>query len=62
MIVYVCNSIIILLYNTVKPVYNDHSMDQVIMVSVDRWSLYGGALVQLKWTMSEPTMVSLGGL
>ena len=28
------------------------------MVSVDRWSLYKGALVQLKWTMSQPTVVS----
>ena len=33
---------------TVKPVYNNHSRDQVIVVSVDRWSLYGGAVVQLK--------------
>ena len=33
---------------TVKPVYNDHSREQVIVVSVDRWSLYRGALVQLK--------------
>ena len=37
---------------TVKPVYNNHSRDQVIVVSVDRWSLYRGALVQLKWTMN----------
>ena len=29
--------------HTVKPVYNDHSRDQVIVVSVDRWSLYRGA-------------------
>ena len=43
--------------NTVKSVYNDHSRDQVIVVSVDRWSLYEGALVQLKWTMSQPTVV-----
>ena len=44
---------------TVKPVYNDHLRDQVIVVSVDRWSLYGVALVQLKWTMSQPTVVSI---
>ena len=44
---------------TAKPVYNDHSRDQVIVVSVYRWSLYRGALVQLKWTMSQPTMVSI---
>ena len=45
--------------NTVKPVYNDHSWDQMIVVSVDRWSMYGGALVQLKWAMHQPTMVSM---
>ena len=27
------------------------------MVSVDRWSLYGGPLAQLKWTMSQSTVV-----
>ena len=43
--------------NTVKPVCIDDSRDQVIVVSVDRWSLYGGALVQLRWTMSQPTVV-----
>ena len=45
--------------NTVKPVYNDHSWDQMIVVSVDRWSMCGGALVQLKWAMNQPTMVSM---
>ena len=44
---------------TVKLVHNDHSRDPVIVVSVDRWSLYRGALVQLKWTMNQPTMVSI---
>ena len=29
------------------------------MVSVDRWSLYGGALIQLKWTMSQSTEVPI---
>ena len=43
----------------VEPVYNNHSRDQVIVVSVDRWSLYRGALVELKWTMSQPTVVSI---
>ena len=38
--------------STVKPVYKDHFRDQVIMVSEDRWSLYRGALVTLKWTMN----------
>ena len=33
----------------VKPVYNDHLRDWGSVVSVDRWSLYGGALVSLKW-------------
>ena len=45
--------------HTVKPVYNDHPWNQMIVVSVDRWSLYGGALVQLKWTMNQPTVVSI---
>ena len=45
--------------HTVKPVYNDHSRDQVFVVSVDRWSLYEGALVQPKWTMSQTTVVSV---
>ena len=53
MYAYICNA------STVKPVYNNHSMDQVIVVSVDRWSLYRGALVQLKWTMSQTTVVSI---
>ena len=29
------------------------------MVSEDRWCLYGGALVQLKWTISQPAVVSI---
>ena len=41
----------------VKPVYTDHSRDQVIVVAVDRWSLYGGTSVQVKWTMSQSTVV-----
>ena len=72
--------------HTVEPVCNYHSMDQVIVVSVDRWSLckgalvrttevdnepaycglyidrwslYRDALVQLKWTMHQPTVVSI---
>ena len=34
-------------------------MNQPTVVSIDRWSLYGGVLVQLKWTMSQPTVVSI---
>ena len=45
--------------NAVKPVYSDHSWDQVIGVSADRWSLYRGAIVQLKLTVSQPTVVSI---
>ena len=44
---------------TVKPLYKDHFRDQVIVVSVDSWSLYGGVLIQLKWTMSQSTEVSI---
>ena len=29
------------------------------MLSVDRWSLYGGALVQLKWATNQPILWSL---
>ena len=32
---------------TVKPVYKDHSRDQVIMVFVDRWSLCRDVIVLL---------------
>ena len=44
---------------TGKPAYNNHSMDQVIVVFIDRWSLQGSALVQLKWIMNQPTAVSV---
>ena len=44
----------------VKPVYKDHFRDQVNVVSADRWSLNGGALVTLMWTMSQFTMASIG--
>ena len=47
------------LIHTANPVYNDHSRDQAIVVSVDRWSLYRGVLVQLKWTMDQPIMISI---
>ena len=48
------------LYNhTVKPVYNDHSRDQVMVVFVDRWSLYRRALVSLRWPMEQPTVVTI---
>ena len=40
-------------------VYNDHSRDQVMVVSVDRWSLYRGASVSLRWPMEQPTVVSI---
>ena len=46
-------------HSTVQPVYNDHSRDQVMMVSVDRWSLYRGALVSLKWPMDQHTLLSV---
>ena len=44
---------------TVRSVYNHHSMDQVVVVSIEVLSLYRGALVQLKWTMNQPTVVSI---
>jgi hypothetical protein len=39
------------LLNMAKPTSKDHSRDQVMVVSVDRWSLYRGALVSLRWPM-----------
>ena len=44
---------------TVKPVYNDHSRDQVIMVFVDRWSLCRGAIVLFWWFLDQSTVVSI---
>ena len=34
-------------------------MEQPTVVSVDRWSLYRGVLVSLKWFMEQPTVVSV---
>ena len=45
--------------STVKPFYNDHSKDQVIVVSVDRLSLYGGALVRTTEVDYEPVYCGL---
>ena len=50
---------LLLLNGTLKLAYKDHSRGQVIVVSVDRWPLYGGTLEQLKCTMSQPTVVSI---
>ena len=44
---------------TVMPVYNDHSKDPVMVVSVDRWSSYRGALVSLRWPMEQSTVVTV---
>ena len=40
----------------VKPVYNSHSSDQVFVVFADRWYLYRGAGVSLRWHMDQPTV------
>ena len=34
-------------------------MEQPTVVSVDRWSLYRGALVSLRWPTEQPTVVSV---
>ena len=34
-------------------------MEQPTVVSVDKWSLYRGALVSLSWPMEQPTVVSV---
>ena len=43
----------------VKLVYNNHSMNQVMLVSVDRWSLHRGALLSLEWPKEQPAVVSI---
>ena len=45
-----------------KAVYNDHSTDQVIVVSVDRWSLYRGAYSIITDTATEPLYSGLNRL
>ena len=47
------------MFDTLNPVYNNHSRDQVMVVFVDRWSLYRGALVSLRWLMEYPTVVTI---
>ena len=34
-------------------------MDQLTVVYVDRWSLYRGALVPLRWPMEKSTEVTI---
>ena len=34
-------------------------MEQPTVVSVDRWTLYRGALVSLRWPMEQPTVVTI---
>ena len=34
-------------------------MEQSTVVSIDRWSLYRGAVVSLRWPMGQPTVVSV---
>ena len=58
MFVQVLSNHLLVLVITVKPVYKDHSRDQVLVVSVDRWSLYRGVLVSLRWPMEQPTVVT----
>ena len=31
----------------------------MLVVSVDRWSLYRGVLVSLRWPMNQPTVVTV---
>ena len=49
----------ILQVQTVKPVYKDHIRDQVITVSVDRWSLCGGAIVLPERFTDQRVVVSI---
>ena len=45
------------IYN--KPVYKDHLKNEVVEVFVDRWSLYRGALISLRWSMDQPAVVTM---
>ena len=36
-----------------------YDWDQMTVVSVDRWSLYRGARVSLRWPMEQPTVVTI---
>ena len=38
---------------------NTTQWDCVVMASVDRWSLYRGVLVSLRWSMDQSTVVSV---
>ena len=33
-------------------------MEQPTVVTIDRWSLYRGAFVSLRWPMEQPTVVT----
>ena len=44
---------------TAKPVYNNHSSDQMIVSFTDRLSLYRSVLVSLRWPMEQTTVVSM---
>ena len=43
--------------STMKPVYKDHSRDQVIMVFIDRWSLCRGVTVLIYWFLDLSRVV-----
>ena len=44
---------------TVKPVYKDHSGDQQMMVSVDRWSLCRGEIRSIALVVLRPAYSGL---
>ena len=43
----------------VRPVCIDHSRDQVMVVFIDRWYLYEGAVVSLRWLPEQSTVVTI---
>ena len=45
------------IYN--KSFYKDHLKNEVVEVFVDRWSLYRGALISLRWSMDQPAVVTM---
>ena len=65
---YVCTYVCILcsmqLYihtyvHSVNPVYSNHLKDQVMVVFVDRWSLYRGSLVSLGCPVRQLTVITV---
>ena len=45
--------------HVVKPAYSSHSREQVMTFFARLWSLDTGVLVSLRWSMGQPTVVTI---